>query len=130
MTLRGLLLIVLVLAATPLVRATDPPAVPLAAPLSALPLTLESWRGVEGPPVDPEVAAVLGADDYLKRIYHQPEGAAAVGLWVAYYGMQRQGDAIHSPMNCLPGTGWIPIAHSRPLVRAGGETFPVNRYVV
>ncbi len=129
MTARGLVLIVLVLAAAPFVRATDPAPVPLRAPLSALPARLDSWRGVDGPDVEPEVAAVLGADDYLNRIYRQPEGAA-VGLWVAYYGAQRQGDAIHSPMNCLPGTGWTPIAHSRPLVRAGGQIFPVNRYVV
>jgi EpsI family protein len=30
-------------------------------------------------------------------------------LYIAYYGSQRPGVSIHSPLHCLPGTGWEPI---------------------
>ena len=32
---------------------------------------------------------------------------------MGYYGSQRQGDTIHSPLNCLPGAGWEPVSEGR-----------------
>ena len=32
-----------------------------------------------------------------------------MNLYVAYYGRQRPGVSIHSPLHCLPGTGWEPL---------------------
>jgi EpsI family protein len=129
MNRRGWVLFVVILAASPLARGSDPIAVQPRLPFGEFPLQLSAWRGVEGPPVEEDVAKVLGADDYVNRVYVDPQGAA-VGLWVAFYGSQRQGDAIHSPLNCLPGTGWTPVAHTRPMVQAGDSRFRVNRYVV
>lgn len=129
MTHRCWVLLFVILAASPLARGSEPIAVQLPLPLGEFPLQLSAWRGVDGPPVEPDVARVLRADDYVNREYLNPWGAA-VGLWVAFYGSQRQGDAIHSPLNCLPGTGWIPVAHSRPTLQVGDSRFRVNRYVV
>lgn len=99
------------------------------APLSAFPMQLEQWRGFNGPELEPEVARVLGADDSMNRVYRRPDGAT-VGLWVAFYASQRQGDAIHSPLNCLPGTGWTPLQHTRPVLDVNGRSLPVNRYLI
>jgi EpsI family protein len=129
MTYRSCVLLVVILAASPLARGVEPIAVPLRSPLDRFPMQLSVWRGADAPPVEPEIAKVLGADDYVNRVYEDP-GGAAVGLWVAFYGSQRQGDAIHSPLNCLPGTGWTPVARSRLMLQAGDTRFPVNRYVV
>jgi EpsI family protein len=129
MTARAVALALLVLAASAAVRGSVPPARPLPVSLSAFPRELAGWRGVHAAPLDPDVERVLGADDYLNRAYYHP-AAGVVALWVAYYGAQRQGDAIHSPLNCLPGTGWAPIAHTRPLLRVGDRSIRVNRYVV
>ena len=126
---RGWVLLALILLVSPFARGSEPIAVPLTLPFDEFPRELSTWRGMDGPPVDPEVAKVLGADDYVNRVYLDAQGAE-VGLWVAYYGSQQQGDAIHSPLNCLPGTGWTPVAHSRPLIQAGDSRFRVNRYVV
>ena len=56
---------------------------------------------------------MLNADDYVSRTYVSPSTAlragAAVDLFVAYYGSQRQGGTMHSPLNCLPATGWQPL---------------------
>ena len=43
---------------------------------------------------------------------------------------QRQGEAIHSPQNCLPGSGWQPVSATRASIASGGAPLPVNRYVV
>ena len=129
MTARVVVLAGLVFAASVVVRGSEPAARELPVPLSAFPRELAGWMGMDGPPLDPEVAKVLGADDYLDRTYHHAD-AGAVGLWVAFYAVQRQGDAIHSPMNCLPGTGWMPVAHSRTLLWSGERQARVNRYVV
>lgn len=126
---RASILAVLVFCAGGWARATGPRDLPLQRPLSAFPLRLDAWRGIEGSPIDAEVARVLRADDYLNRIYHR-DTDTVVGLWVAFYASQRQGDAIHSPLNCLPGTGWTPLEHTRPVLDVNGEPVRVNRYVV
>ena len=86
-----------------------------------------AWR--QGPDLDAEMRAALGADDYLNRFYEDSD-RAVVGLYVAYYAAQRQGDSIHSPQHCLPGNGWHPIERGRLSVEAAGQRFPVNWYFV
>jgi EpsI family protein len=51
---------------------------------------------------------ILAADSYLNRSYAEPS-RAPLNLYVAYYGEQRPGVSIHSPLHCLPGTGWEPL---------------------
>jgi EpsI family protein len=126
---RILVVIVVLVATRYVIAGTDPVVVSLERPLSAFPLELAGWRGEEGPDLDEELRAVLGADDYLNRFYENGD-RAMVGLYVAYYAAQRQGDTIHSPQHCLPGNGWHPIEQGRINVEADGRRFPVNRYLV
>jgi EpsI family protein len=99
-------------------------------PFSALPLELDTWAGVAAPELAAEVQAVLGADDYLNRVYHQSGAASPVGLYAAYYASQRQGESIHSPLNCLPGSGWQPVRNTIRPILAGGRRLEVNDYIV
>jgi EpsI family protein len=125
-----LLVIVTLLCGARLVMAGREPSVtPLLQPLAGIPFQLEEWRGGDGPPFDAETLKVLGADEYLNRIYQHPVHAP-VGLYVGYYGAQREGTAIHSPQNCLPGSGWVPVSHQRTTLTVADGQFPVNRYVV
>lgn len=101
-------------------------------PFERFPMTLESWRAVQNPPMDEDVLRVLGVDDYLSRAYYRADDAG-VGLYIGFYGSQRQGDTIHSPLNCLPGAGWQPLSQGRlRIADAGGpgHDIEVNRYVV
>lgn len=107
-------------------------------PLDSCPMDLGEWSGRAAEPIDEATLAVLGVDDYLNRVYATRSGRAA-GLYVGYYGSQRQGDTMHSPQNCLPGAGWSPVQSGRlkidvPLVNKNGEagsrTIEINRYLI
>src|SRR4029453_4995876 len=86
--------------------------IPPREPLFGLPYTIGDWKGRPGPALDSRVLALLGADDYTTRLYTERLGGRA-GLYIGYHAAQRQGDSIHSPMNCLPGAGWQPILAER-----------------
>jgi EpsI family protein len=97
------------------------------------PMFLEDWRGVPQPPLSPQILAVLGATDTLVRWYHTPE-RETVSLYMGYWSSQRQGDTIHSPLNCVPGAGWEPLEHSilriaDPRSPSAGE-IGINRYII
>jgi len=75
--------------------------------LSAMPYQVAEWTGRDAEPLDGDTLRVLAADTYLNRNYSA--GAdAPVNFYIAYYGQQRPGVSIHSPLHCLPGTGWEP----------------------
>jgi EpsI family protein len=75
-------------------------------------LALGQWRGRALPDFPQAILDVLGVDEYLNRLYTTPNGVP-VSLYVGYYQSQRQGETMHSPLNCLPGAGWIPIEQRR-----------------
>jgi EpsI family protein len=77
---------------------------PPAARLAMLPLDIPGWTGHDNGRLDRETEDVLHADAYASRTY--TSGEAAVDLFVAYYATQYTGHTMHSPLNCLPGTGW------------------------
>jgi len=80
----------------------------LHAELASLPRQLVSWTGRDVPPLDDETERILGADSYLERSYDASSGPP-IDFYIAYYGRQRPGASIHSPLHCLPGTGWEPL---------------------
>lgn len=86
--------------------------VPLRASLLALPYQFDGWSGVEAPPLEARVLKVLGVDEHVNRFYRS-DAQQAVSLYIGYYGSQRQGDTMHSPLNCLPGSGWQPMHRER-----------------
>jgi EpsI family protein len=99
------------------------------APLSDLPITIDQWRGYSATPFADDVVAELGVDDYTNRRYMKP-GGAPIAVYVGYYASQREGDAIHSPRNCLPGAGWSPRESGRQDLPLGNGRVTVNRYLI
>lgn len=112
-------------------RARRPEIVPPRAPLTDMPSQLGVWTGQEAPPFADDVLATLGVDEYINRVYTRADGAA-VALYVGYYGSQRQGDSIHSPLNCLPGAGWQEVSRTPLSVAAAGTvgSATINRLIV
>ncbi|MGB8508339.1 MAG: exosortase C-terminal domain/associated protein EpsI, partial [Pyrinomonadaceae bacterium] len=80
---------------------------------------------------DAATEAVLRADEYIQRDYHSPDGRTA-SLYVGYYATQRTGATYHSPLNCLPGSGWT--MSDAGVVRVnptgGAQAFDANRFVI
>jgi exosortase D (VPLPA-CTERM-specific) len=73
---------------------------------ATFPRALGDWQQV-GPPdmLAPDVERALRADDYHQITLRNPEAAAEVGLFMAWYQDQSRG-GVHSPEICLPASGW------------------------
>jgi EpsI family protein len=103
--------------------------VPLRQTFDQLPMRMDGWQG-QNDPLEEQIVTALGVSDYVNRAYTNA-GRQRVDLYVGYYKSQRTGETIHSPKNCLPGSGWEP-------VRAGHLTIPmaaapaivVNEYLI
>jgi EpsI family protein len=129
-TARWWIAITLLLAATfALAKLPHGTVTELSRPLQTFPLEIVDWRGFDQPLTD-RIAAVAGVDSYISRFYLRP-GGDSVGLYVGFYKSQQTGETVHSPKNCLPGTGWQPMQASVIALRTpDGHSVPVNLYVV
>ena len=99
-------------------------------PLKNFPAHFGSWQQV-GSDVrfDAETERVLKADDYVSRNFESNGRNAS--LYVGYYTTQRNGSTYHSPLNCLPGSGWVMGDGSRiAITPANGQSFEANRYLI
>jgi EpsI family protein len=96
-----------------------------AAHLDTLPFAISGWRGQDDGRLDAETERAIQADSYMLRTYTR--NGAQASLYVAYYATQRSGHTIHSPLNCLPGTGWTWLERGRTRVNADGASIEVNR---
>ena len=73
-------------------------------PLEAVQKNVGTWTSREIP-MSQETLDVLKADHWMFRDYRNAEGSRVV-VFVAYFANQEVGSQIHSPRNCLPGSGW------------------------
>lgn len=108
----------------------------------AVPLAFGEWVGRDAPPLEPDVANVLAADQYLHRYYGYRSAdrgsrsadsgprIADVEFDVAYYARPQAGASMHSPLNCLPGSGWQVIASRARLLDPDRHTVSVRELVV
>jgi EpsI family protein len=94
---------------------------PLAHPLESVPRQIAGWQWEQSEMLDSATLAGLKPTSYISRSY-QRQGER-MGLFVAYFATQRGGDSIHSPKNCLPGSGWE-------IWRAGSLRIPVDGRMV
>lgn len=101
---------------------------PPRAPLATLAATVGRWRSAGDIAIDEDSLRALGADDYVNRSFQR--NTAAVDLFIAYYGSQRQGETMHSPLNCLPATGWQPLSASEMSLDAGAGPAVANRLII
>jgi EpsI family protein len=100
--------------------------------LKDFPAQLGHWRQQGGDQtLDDETLRVLRADDYLSRNFESSEGRVA-SFYVGYYATQRTGATYHSPLNCLPGSGWTLTEGPRVAITPanGSPSFEANRYIV
>lgn len=99
--------------------------------LKDFPQTIGAWqRTGTDQLLDDETLKVLKASDYLLRDFRKPQGPVA-NLYVGYYATQRTGATYHSPLNCLPGSGWQLSEPGKATVGLpDGSSFVANKYVI
>lgn len=102
---------------------------PLAAPLSTLPAEVAGYRSIDLPISEGE-QRVAGMTNYSLRSFVK-DSTEMFSIYVGYYDHQTQGKTIHSPKNCLPGSGWEALQQDERTVQTQqGRTETVNRYLL
>ncbi len=132
-TFRYILTIVILLAAAGLNHFFSSPEISLPRKsLAEFPTQLGDWTAVSEQKIEGRSMEILQVDDYFMRNYSNSEGKV-IGLYVGYFKSQREGTGIHSPRQCLPGSGWVPVdttiyRMAAPDVNPGAV--PVNKFVM
>ena len=137
--------VVLLLSFTTAIRLIrgDHDRVPVSTPLTHFPQAIDGLSGVDIPVPD-ETLQVLGAGFFLNRVYTDAAvvapspgvtpstaGIPPVGLFIGYFPTQRTGQSIHSPQNCLPGSGWtFEVSGVTELNLPGGHPETVGQYLI
>jgi EpsI family protein len=103
---------------------------PFSEPLALLPGNIDGWQG-SNQEIDKETLDVLGAGDFLSRIYSRDAQTAPIGLFIGYFPTQRTGRSIHSPKHCLPGAGWVfESSNYVNLADVNGKPHRVGEYII
>jgi EpsI family protein len=99
--------------------------------LKAFPQNVGAWQKTGNDQIlDDETLKVLRASDYLLRDFRKSDGKVA-NLYVGYYASQRTGATYHSPLNCLPGSGWTLSEPGKATIALpDGSSFVANKYVI
>jgi EpsI family protein len=103
-------------------------AVPLPADIGNFPKQVGSFSMTGSSEFSEEIVQELGVDSYINRDYRSKDGYQ-LSLYLGYYEEQREGSMIHSPRNCMPGSGWNPVESSVVPVSVSdsNKTYKVNR---
>ena len=99
--------------------------------LNEFPTQIATWQRIgNDDQIDDKTMAVLRASDYLLRNYRSSDGRV-LNFYVGYYASQREGATYHSPLNCLPGSGWVMSEPERITISPKGRpAFVANKYVI
>ena len=100
-------------------------------PLKDFPKQLGNWNqlGTDAQ-LDAPTLKVLRASDYLMRDYRRTDGRLG-SIYVGYYASQRDGATYHSPLNCLPGSGWVLSDGAKTTITTPeGSSFVANQYFI
>jgi EpsI family protein len=70
----------------------------------------------------------LASTSFIERIYRKADTTLDVSI--AYYAFQRAGETMHTPKNCLPGSGWEIVNYDSAEVPLDGRPERINRFTV
>jgi EpsI family protein len=113
--------------------------IPLRTPLeSVVPAQMYGFGSINQE-VSAQEQRVAGMDNYLLRVYSDPNVKAAAAsaatamafsIYVGYYEKQMRGHTIHSPKNCLPGAGWEALTSTTAVIKTPQGDIPVTKYLL
>lgn len=106
--------------------------IPLRQKFNSFPKKIGKWEAINDVPFGDEILDILRVTDYLHRDYIADE-KQIINFYIGYFESQRQGQLIHSPKHCLPGSGWRGKRYRKQWVRVEGIDsggISVNKYAV
>ena len=109
-------------------RAHSPKTMPPAAPLDSVMPEVSGLTTVQQV-IGEQERRIAGMTDYVARAYRR-DSAVVFTTLVSYYDKQVQGTTMHSPRNCLPGSGWEIIKPGRRQLVVDGSPHVVNSYLL
>lgn len=101
-------------------------AVPPLQPINTLPTVIGDFKAVNEQSFDEQVLNLLGVDQYIMREYQNEEGYP-LWLYVGFYESQAEGQMIHSPKHCMPGSGWNTLESSDVKLDTQAGTVTISR---
>ena len=101
---------------------------------TTIPKVIDGQNGMDVK-ISQEEQSVAGMTSYVSRVF-SPKGTeedqvnAQFSVYVGYYAAQMRGRTIHSPKNCLPGSGWEALTSSQVPIATPQGPVNVNRYIL
>ncbi|MCF6239387.1 MAG: EpsI family protein [Candidatus Marinimicrobia bacterium] len=103
-------------------------AVPVNRPLTEIPTSFDEWTMVCQSRFSQDVLKQLRPTDYLYRVYKDTQGNK-VTLYLGYHAGGPDSGPIHSPKNCLPGSGWFELSEVNRGITVAGKDLPIVQAV-
>lgn len=97
-------------------------------PLSQFPRQVKSWHMTQQDEFSSQTLEVLKVTDYLSRHYVDGNGKP-VHLYIGYHNGGENSGSIHSPKNCLPGSGWHRFSSDQGVLELPNRTLRIVRAV-
>ena len=113
---------------TAAVVASRRPSDSLERPLETIPNEVDGWELVKSNALTTHVLDVLLPTSYVSRTYSK--AGVPLDLFIAYYSQQRAGETMHSPKNCIPGSGWEISRYDSTMLPLAGGAVRVNKFTI
>jgi EpsI family protein len=100
--------------------------------LAEFPKVLGDWIAISEQKIEGRSMEILQVDDYFMRNYRNSKGEV-IGFYIGYFKSQKEGKGIHSPRQCLPGAGWVPVnteVYQMAVPGHNPEIVPVNKFIM
>lgn len=120
-TWRFIILYILLGIAALYVHTRSEASVPVNRPLAEFAQEAGPWRMIGEARFDERVLTVLLPTDYLSRTYQDDKGNQ-VSLYLGYHDGGPNSGPIHSPKQCLPGSGWNRLSDKTGQIDVGGQS--------
>lgn len=93
--------------------------------ISPFPMNKGGWTAKPFP-LSQTVMEMLSPDAIFNALYTNPQGEQ-IDLFFSYFSGANTEGGVHSPRNCMPGSGWQIVRSEDRTVRIGNRTVPAAR---
>lgn len=95
---------------------------------NAIPMAIGDWAG-QARELSKEETEILRANRTYSAIF-KTSNSTEIDLFIAYFTSQKYGSSIHSPRNCLPGSGWTINSIKKSLWTIDNRSFIINKMTI